>query len=157
MDVAQAFQDTVSRESSTTDLDATDLTASLNRHELEDEDSVPRQDVKSIAVNWGPNSATVQPSVQADKRKPSNDRYSAIVMPPLEEERTPVPSPAATLPRTRVVPMSTEVSLKAEVQDDQENLKSGSFSPLSSKTAPVDESTFIHIGMHVVLEAHITC
>ncbi|KAI0958231.1 hypothetical protein AcV7_004104 [Taiwanofungus camphoratus] len=145
MDVAQAFQDTVSRESSTTDLDATDLTASLNRHELEDEDSVPRQDVKSIAVNWGPNSATVQPSVQADKRKPSNDRYSAIVMPPLEEERTPVPSPAATLPRTRVVPMSTEVSLKAEVQDDQENLKSGSFSPLSSKTAPVDESTFIHI------------
>ncbi|KAJ3514326.1 hypothetical protein NLJ89_g2435 [Agrocybe chaxingu] len=40
--------------------------------------------------------------IQAEKRKSSYERYSAIIMPPLKEETTPTPSPAGTLARTAV-------------------------------------------------------
>lgn len=38
-------------------------------------------------------------SPTGEKRKPSYERYSAITMPPLAEERTPVASPANTMSR----------------------------------------------------------
>ncbi|CAA7259079.1 unnamed protein product [Cyclocybe aegerita] len=40
--------------------------------------------------------------IQAEKRKSSYEKYSAIIMPPLKEEATPTPSPAGTLARTAV-------------------------------------------------------
>lgn len=38
-----------------------------------------------------------QPNTQAEKRKSSYEKYSAIILPSLPEEKTPAPSPAATL------------------------------------------------------------
>ena len=40
--------------------------------------------------------------MQAEKRKSSYERYSAMVLPPLKEEATPTPSPAGTLTRVNV-------------------------------------------------------
>jgi hypothetical protein len=38
-------------------------------------------------------------AVNAEKRKSSYEKYSAIILPPLKEEATPVPSPAGSLSR----------------------------------------------------------
>lgn len=44
-----------------------------------------------------PASRIPPPSSQAEKRKPSVEKYSSFMMPPLKEEKTPVSSPAGTL------------------------------------------------------------
>ncbi|KII92264.1 hypothetical protein PLICRDRAFT_50680 [Plicaturopsis crispa FD-325 SS-3] len=44
----------------------------------------------------------------AEKRKSSYEKYSSIILPPLREENTPVPSPAATLSRTAGLTTLTE-------------------------------------------------
>ncbi|KAL0956471.1 hypothetical protein HGRIS_002617 [Hohenbuehelia grisea] len=41
----------------------------------------------------------IPPSMQAEKRKSSYERYSAIILPPLPEEATPTPTPHGTLSR----------------------------------------------------------
>jgi hypothetical protein len=43
------------------------------------------------------------PAAQAERRKSSYEKYSAITLPPLKEEATPTPSPAGTLMRARGV------------------------------------------------------
>ncbi|KAH9830829.1 uncharacterized protein C8Q71DRAFT_716327 [Rhodofomes roseus] len=66
------------------------------------EDQVPEEpsppDVKSVTANWAPRNGAARPD--PDKRMSSYERYSAIVMPPVEEEKTPAPSPAGTLARS---------------------------------------------------------
>ncbi|TFY58115.1 hypothetical protein EVJ58_g6618 [Rhodofomes roseus] len=66
------------------------------------EDQVPEEpsppDVKSVTANWAPRNGAARPD--NDKRMSSYERYSAIVMPPVEEEKTPAPSPAGTLARS---------------------------------------------------------
>ena len=94
----------------------------IARKEQEEEYTAPS--VKNMVASWGPrsteqtaatnnvpgangaNSATRRTTTATgntitappiEKRKSSYDRYSAFIMPPLEEERTPVPSPVNTL------------------------------------------------------------
>src|SRR5262245_45700167 len=43
---------------------------------------------------------TTPPGVQSERRKSNYERYSVVMLPPLLEENTPAPSPAATLSRT---------------------------------------------------------
>jgi len=43
--------------------------------------------------------AITPPIMQAEKRKSTYEKYSAIILPPLKEEATPVPSPAGSLLR----------------------------------------------------------
>lgn len=76
----------------------------------------PAETSEAVPTNWdtGPGNATL---ASADKRKSSYEKYSAFVMPPLVEERTPATSPANTLARhsdvltalkEEAVPPSTE-------------------------------------------------
>ncbi|ETW80802.1 hypothetical protein HETIRDRAFT_476500 [Heterobasidion irregulare TC 32-1] len=53
--------------------------------------------VPSVEVSESPKSILVSPPLE--RRKSSFERYSAYVMPPLKEEKTPAPSPANTLMR----------------------------------------------------------
>jgi hypothetical protein len=52
------------------------------------------------AVSIPPARHTMPPGVQSERRKSNYERYSAVMLPPLLEENTPAPSPAATLSRT---------------------------------------------------------
>lgn len=53
--------------------------------------------VPSVEVSESPKSTLVSPPLE--RRKSSFERYSAYMMPPLKEEKTPAPSPANTLMR----------------------------------------------------------
>ena len=94
--------------------------------EEEEEDYTP-PNVRNVVANWGPRSVISPPTDSAhgatngvhvngangasgaasvtqtimapplEKRKSSYEKYSAFIMPPLAEERTPVTSPAGTL------------------------------------------------------------
>lgn len=48
-------------------------------------------------VQSPPPPRNLPPSSQAEKRKPSVEKYSSFMMPPLKEEKTPVSTPAGTL------------------------------------------------------------
>ncbi len=104
------------------------LGASHAAKEEEEEDYTPPS-VRNMVSNWGPrnvislptdaahgvtngvhvngaNGASVTQTIVApplEKRKSSYERYSAFIMPPLAEERTPVASPAGTL-KSEVAP-----------------------------------------------------
>ncbi|KAL4253516.1 hypothetical protein ABKN59_002115 [Abortiporus biennis] len=89
------------------------------------EADIPPPDVKSMVKNWGPRQSNgVQPSSpQMEKRKSSYEKYSAFIMPPLEEERTPIQSPAGTLNLKRVeIHPITEIEVTA-VDTVQEALR----------------------------------
>ncbi|KAI0071645.1 hypothetical protein K474DRAFT_1668817 [Panus rudis PR-1116 ss-1] len=64
------------------------------------EDQHVPPDVKSVVANWGPRQNGGLTANQAEKRKSSYEKYSAFVLPPLAEEKTPVSSPHGTLSRT---------------------------------------------------------
>ena len=122
MDVAQAFTEALHHPPSSPVVDSPSeargpsLTSShspshdANASEGEDEYTPPS--VKNVVANWGPRSGgitgapangangTSRTTITApplEKRKSSYEKYSAFIMPPLAEERTPVPSPAGTL------------------------------------------------------------
>ncbi|CAE6499553.1 unnamed protein product [Rhizoctonia solani] len=48
-----------------------------------------------------PSSPRTVPAAVRERRRSSYDRYSVITMPPLKEEKTPVPTPAATLSKSQ--------------------------------------------------------
>ncbi|CCM06207.1 uncharacterized protein FIBRA_08451 [Fibroporia radiculosa] len=144
MDVAQAFQEQSGREPSP--IDASPVRTSLpkptdERDKATDED-YPRPDVKTLLANWEPKNDPVRPdSSPVDKRKSSYDKYSAFVMPPLEEERTPPSSPSGTLARS-AIPVAVS-----------DNVKPTFVSPITSSqdigggqpTAAVAKAEFIYI------------
>ncbi|KAI0743870.1 hypothetical protein C8Q80DRAFT_1107264 [Daedaleopsis nitida] len=91
--------------------------ASVAPEAREEEDYTP-PNVRNMVVGWGPringangvhatnglNSSTGSTTATIaapplEKRKSSYERYSAFILPPLAEERTPVPSPVSTLKR----------------------------------------------------------
>ena len=79
--------------------------------EMEDTDTQSKPDVKAMVANWGPRNGA---SSSGEKRKSSYDKYSAFVLPPLTEEKTPINSPAGTLRGRATIPPSqesTELSL----------------------------------------------
>ncbi|TDL26172.1 hypothetical protein BD410DRAFT_784226 [Rickenella mellea] len=57
-----------------------------------------RDDLNTQTASW---SRTVTPaSVQAERRRSTYEKYSAIIMPPLKEEKTPAQTPVATLSKS---------------------------------------------------------
>ncbi|TFK54070.1 hypothetical protein OE88DRAFT_1675469 [Heliocybe sulcata] len=103
MDVAQAFQEVHSRESS---VSPAPLSPSPPEPELEPEpERLPELEPKPAPI---PRIGRPLPVPPLQNRRTSYDRYSAIMMPPLEEERTPAPSPEGTLAR-KAVPLEDNV------------------------------------------------
>lgn len=80
------------------------------------------------------NSRTTLSQIQAEKRKSSYEKYSAIILPPLKEEATPTQTPVGTLTRTNV--NQRRPSIKVESQGDLNNEPSNDSigSPVAAKT-----------------------
>ncbi|RDX50089.1 hypothetical protein OH76DRAFT_481347 [Lentinus brumalis] len=122
MDVAQVFTEALQRPPSSPVVDSpskvkspappSSLGTSHADNAPEEEEEYTPPSVKNLVSNWGPRtggsngdavgaSGTSRPSTISapplEKRKSSYEKYSAFIMPPVAEERTPVPSPAGTL------------------------------------------------------------
>ncbi len=123
MDVAQVFTEALQRPPSSPVVDSpsevkspappSSLGTSDADNAPEEEEEYTPPSVKNLVSNWGPRtggsngaavngaSGTSRPNAISapplEKRKSSYEKYSAFIMPPLAEERTPVPSPAGTL------------------------------------------------------------
>ena len=148
--------------------------------ESEDEE-YSRPNVKDMIANWGPRSS-VQPAhgtqdmngageangtngtarasgstvtitaPPMEKRKSSYERYSAFVLPPLQEERTPVSSPAGTLrrdaaPDVRALAPQEEEAVVPKAKASitvAEVVESVKVEVLQPKTAPREE--VVHLG-----------
>jgi hypothetical protein len=101
MDVAQALQEHEQhiRESSLTpEPELSDVPDTTMNVQVDDEiDETPRTDVQAVIAGWGRNiGSTVQ---QAERRRSTYDRYSVTTLPPLLEEKTPIPTPQGSLSR----------------------------------------------------------
>ncbi|KAF9819179.1 hypothetical protein IEO21_02350 [Rhodonia placenta] len=103
MDVAQVFQESVIHQPALTPVSAEPLSVpqgdAIGPTAEQDQEDGGKLDVTSLVANWGTKNGAGRPDAPSEKRKSSFERYSAIVMPPLVEEKTPVPSPAGTLAR----------------------------------------------------------
>lgn len=62
--------------------------------------------------------------IQAEKRKSSYEKYSAIILPSLKEEATPTPSPAGTLTRIEVKVERDDVKNGTELDTNSSDCKS---------------------------------
>ena len=122
--------------------------------EEEADEAYSPPDVKAMAANWGhggarPSTNGAARSPSSELRKSSYERYSAIAMPTLEEERTPVPSPAGTLARS-AAPVVPDVILEAEV----EAASAAEVRPAEEvveeplKPAPLAERKVAHVGSY---------
>ncbi|PCH43910.1 hypothetical protein WOLCODRAFT_138664 [Wolfiporia cocos MD-104 SS10] len=149
MDVAQAFQEQVAREFLPIDAPA----ASPIEQELHNDsgsrrdappDPQPQSDVKAAVANLG-NKNLSRPEHSSDKRKSSYERYSAIIMPPLPEEKTPVASPAGTLSRMDI--SLTQVFVDQKQPSPEEAPTAEPISPAQGdmETLVQNENAFIHI------------
>ncbi|KAL6308234.1 hypothetical protein BKA93DRAFT_766050 [Sparassis latifolia] len=153
MDVAQAFHELVHHESAMTETSVSVIPqASVQEH---NQSRSPENDeeLKSLAASLGQRNGCARPAIHAEKRKSSYDRYSAITMPPVEEEKTPVPSPANTMSRSAVQPAPERNQEKPDEQSSQNETGIVSVSPvgppvpgLSYEMKPfATENKFIHI------------
>ncbi|KAF7790388.1 hypothetical protein EIP86_001343 [Pleurotus ostreatoroseus] len=108
MDVAQVFnehQQFTQSEPLHSPLISTQIQSTLSSTSPDEEDgSAHRSDVKSMVASWGAQNGNDAPTLSADKRKSSYEKYSGFTLPPLAEEKTPVPSPAGTLARNSIPP-----------------------------------------------------
>ncbi|KAI0633313.1 hypothetical protein C8Q77DRAFT_1057913 [Trametes polyzona] len=91
----------------------------VRKDEPEEEESWEPPSVKNLVANWGPrstgNGAPAALSAPAlERRKSSYEKYSAFVLPPLKEEKTPVSSPAGTLARGTAPIVAGAVTVKEE-------------------------------------------
>ncbi|KZT00473.1 uncharacterized protein LAESUDRAFT_732262 [Laetiporus sulphureus 93-53] len=118
MDVAQAFQERV-----VTNPEPAPAPTQRpgSEHAATPDEENPRSDVDSAVAKWSHSHGSVRSDADSDKRKSSYERYSAFVLPPLQEENTPVPTPVGTLSRSAVSP-SAEEHLTAEVEDEQRHV-----------------------------------
>lgn len=99
MDVAQTWHDQHAVESASAEPAST-------RHDYSS-DEFP--EVPERLADIIPLSRNLPLSVnQAETRRSSYDRFSAVILPSLTEEKTPAPSPAGTLPRTQGQPLVIE-------------------------------------------------
>lgn len=93
MDVAQAWsKQSVRPPSTTVDAEVADDTMQNESPEM----------IESLAEAIPRPRQMTPPNVQAEKRKSSYEKYSAIILPSLPEEKTPAQSPAGTLSRSGV-------------------------------------------------------
>jgi len=73
------------------------------------------------------------PNAQAEKRKSSYEKYSAIILPSLPEEKTPAPSPSGTLSQSTTITRPDEVRLIPQPAETPE-------------VAPLFDAGLVHIG-----------
>ncbi|KAH9858402.1 hypothetical protein C2E23DRAFT_864363 [Lenzites betulinus] len=110
----------------------------------EDEESWEPPSVKNLVAGWGPRSNGPPPALTApamERRRSSYEKYSAFVLPPLTEERTPVSSPAGTLARG-VAPPVERVKEELERPKPKEEKASDvvvTVEPVEAKPQPRDE------------------
>lgn len=83
-------------------------TESTKEPKVEEEPHIAPPDMKSVVANRGSRNDSLQTAPHMEKRKSSYEKYSAFVLPPLAEEKTPIQSPEGTLSRVADVPV-TEV------------------------------------------------
>lgn len=74
---------------------------------VETPEVAPTLDVKSVVSNWGVGNGGPSP-IPMEKRKSSYEKYSAFVLPPLMEEKTPVTSPANSIARRVGMPTNLQ-------------------------------------------------
>jgi hypothetical protein len=99
-------------------------------------------------------------SSQTEKRKPSFEKYSSFVMPPLKEERTPVPSPAGTLAKSsgnvlldsKLVNESPQSSLRVDAATHHAQLSS----PLTPEVVHIGQQTYIVRPRVIADSSHLT-
>lgn len=139
----------------------------VQAREEEADQAYASPDVKALAASWAHGAArpgangAARPN--AEMRKSSYERYSAIAMPTLEEERSPAPSPAGTLARSAALAVPDvipEVEVEAALAADAKQAE-GAAAALEEPPAPA-ESKAIHIGsslfeMNLEGEANIAC
>jgi len=111
----------------------------MELNEREQEQEPPEVDVKAAIVGWGiqtstPASSTVETLREsekekdtplklpdllspAEKRKSSWEKYSEFIMPPLEEEWTPVPTPTPTFNKPPEVPVGPKEEPVASIPE----------------------------------------
>ncbi|KAI0365644.1 hypothetical protein BV20DRAFT_953838 [Pilatotrama ljubarskyi] len=130
MDVAQAFQEVLQTTSptSTSPVEvkrgsppppAAAETKPAQKDDGEEEAYEPPS-VKNLVANWGPRTNGASAALTApalERRKSSYEKYSAFVLPPLAEEKTPAPSPAGTLARGTAASVAEAVKQEQEVRD----------------------------------------
>ncbi|KAI0823308.1 hypothetical protein BC628DRAFT_524655 [Trametes gibbosa] len=110
----------------------------------EGEESWEPPSVKNVVANWGPRSNGASPTLTPpamERRRSSYDKYSAFVLPPLKEEKTPVSSPAGTLARgasPAVEPVKEEFALPTAEEETAADVVVA-VEPVEVKPQPRDE------------------
>lgn len=128
MDVAQSWSEHHARGPSET----ADVRLSDNEDTSSDDERP--EDLEKLAEAMPRPRATSPPSNQSEKRRSNYEKYSAIILPSLPEEKTPAPSPAVTLSKA-----STQTNDKLNGADGsqlQEGL--GAAGNAIPETKPVD-------------------
>ena len=86
------------------------------------------------------------PNVQTEKRKSGYEKYSGVIMPPLPEENTPVPSPVGTLSQSTTQAQVEQRSMgKIGRQESPEVQLMPNLAGTAEVGSPVD-AELVHIG-----------
>ncbi|KAI0675065.1 hypothetical protein C8Q78DRAFT_965332 [Trametes maxima] len=134
MDVAQAFNEVLqtTSPSSTSPTEHKPLSPpptvnaspASQASSQEEKEAYEPPSVRNLVANWGPRSNDAPSAVTApplERRRSSYDKYSAFVLPPLAEEKTPTPSPAGTLKGSpaSIAQVAEAVKEEADVQKNE--------------------------------------
>ncbi|KAI0645465.1 hypothetical protein C8Q79DRAFT_1001065 [Trametes meyenii] len=117
----------------------------------EEDESYEPPSVKNLVGNWGPRSNDASLAVTApplERRRSSYDKYSAFVLPPLAEEKTPTPSPAGTLKSGSASIVQVAEAVKEEVNVEKDEKAKTSEVAVTVETVeakPQLRDEFIHL------------
>ncbi|KAJ3532677.1 hypothetical protein NM688_g7390 [Phlebia brevispora] len=161
MDVAQVFSE---HEQYTHVLSPNTVVTSSLEHDpsklgppLAEEELSCKPNVKSMVANWGPHNIApthadasahngASAHVGAEKRKSSHEKYSAFALPPLAEEKTPVPSPVGTLTKG-TIPPSIESVLREEQPEALSNPQPAPTLEIEKHEIKVPEEPPLHLDI----------
>ena len=143
MDVAQALSELTGEAAKSDDAppQVPQVEAAPKDEPQDEPEAMPRLDVKSMIASWGVGNGTPAP-ISPTRRTSSYEKYSAFVLPPLVEEKTPVASPANTLPRNAVPPpnMTDELQTTTSPVEDEKEVVSPSLESVHPATLDAPES-----------------
>jgi hypothetical protein len=140
MDIAQAW----STQSQPTSPGWIEHRAEPSGDEVPNEETIHSPEVvKPVVSNFR---STSSPAMQAEKRKSSYEKYSAIMMPPLEEERTPVSTPSGSLLRSTVPPLlvQNENTTRTELSESQDKVIHPTIA--TQMIVSAESADLVHIG-----------
>jgi hypothetical protein len=138
MEVAQALHDQRHQQARQQDKDLADDGAMHSSKLI---------DIATLSIATRKNATSVS---QAEKRKSSYEKYSAIILPPLQEEMTPAPSPAGTLSSTG---QAHREQGKAEIPHTKNHRATlaEAFSPLATAELTDADADMVHFGQYSAL------